>query len=557
VLDSGIASSLLPRPDYVRARIDRVQGRSMVMSTSGIVASEHPLASQAGAAILAKGGHAVDAAIAANAVMGVVAPMMNGVGGDLFAIVHEATTGETHGVNASGWAPAGLTIERLRGAGFLTMPQSGVHAVTVPGAVAGWELLRTRFGRRSLADILAPATMLAEAGVPVAEITAAEWAGSEATLRAQVGASATYLPAGRVPRTGEIFRNPELAWTYQQLARGGRAAFYDGSIGERLLECLGEDGGTLQADDLSDFRAEWVDPLRTTYRGWDVYELPPNGQGVAALMMLNILEHFPMGEFGHNSANALHTLIEAKKLAYADLGRYVGDPRWTGVPTEAMLSKGYGRARARQIDPARAHPGVSPGQLPEEGGDTTYLSVVDRDGNMVSLIQSNFANFGSAIVPRGTGFALQNRGGLFTLDETHPNALGPRKRPLHTIIPGFMRRDGVQIAFGIMGGWNQAQAHAQFVSNIVDHGMQVQEALEAPRFTKLTFGGCDLIVEDRVSERVRTQLVARGHELDVHGAFSSMVGGGQSVTRNQLTGVNGGGSDPRKDGAAIPEPMGW
>jgi len=200
---------------------------------------------------------------------------------------------------------------------------------------------------------------------------------------------------------------------------------------------------------------------------------------------------------------------------------------------------------------------VSPGRLPEEGGDTTYLSVVDRDGNMVSLIQSNFANFGSAIVPRGTGFALQNRGGLFTLDETHPNALGPRKRPLHTIIPGFMRRDGVQIAFGIMGGWNQAQAHAQFVSNIVDHGMQVQEALEAPRFTKLTFGGCDLIVEDRVPERVRTQLVARGHELDVHGAFSSMVGGGQSVTRNQLTGVNGGGSDPRKDGAAIPEPMGW
>ncbi len=528
----------------------------MVMSSLGIVASEHPLASQAGATILARGGHAVDAAIAANAVMGVVAPMMNGVGGDLFAIVREASTGRLRGVNASGWAPSGLTIDVLNAAGCGTMPRTGIHAVTVPGAVGGWDLLRSRFGRVPFADLLAPAIAIAAEGFPVAEICAAEWAGSEHTVRGNPEASKTYLPHGRAPQSGEIFRNPDLAWTYRQIAARGREAFYNGEIAGRIIECSQDCGGTLRPDDLSDFDAEWVEPLTTTYREWSVYELPPNGQGIAALMMLNILEYFPLRKFGHNSADALHALIEAKNLAYADLDRHVGDPRVVSVPAAAMLSKAYARARAGSLDPARAQPNIGPGTLPDEGGDTTYLSVVDREGNMVSLIQSNFANFGSGIVPRGTGFALQNRGGLFTLDASHPNALAPRKRPLHTIIPGFMQRDEVHVAFGIMGGWNQAQAHAQFVSNIVDHGMNVQAALEAPRVTKLALQGSEVIVEDRIPSSVRDDLERRGHSVQVHGAYSSMVGGGQSVMHDRSTGVNSGGSDPRKDGAAIPEPVG-
>ena len=542
--------------DYARTSIDRTQGRSVVMSTTGIVATEHPLASQAGAALLARGAHAVDAAIAANAVMGVVAPMMNGLGGDLFAMVVEGGSGRVHGVNGSGWAPSGATVEHLRARGFETMPQSGIHSVTVPGAVAGWELLRARFGRMPLDAILRPAIDLAESGVPVSEITAAEWSSAERALRTEPEAARVFLPHGRVPRAGEIFTNPDLASTYRQLAAGGSDAFYRGDIAEGLLDCSAARGGTFEAGDLREYDAEWVEPLQTSYRGWDVYELPPNGQGVAALMMLNIIEQFPIGELGHNSADALHILIEAKKLAYADLKRYVADPKGAAVPTAAMIDKAYGHARAALIDPRRAHLDVAPGHLSEQGGDTTYLSVVDRDGNLVSLIQSNFANFGSAIVPPGSGFVLQNRGGLFTLDARHPNAVAPRKRPLHTIIPAFMTRGPAQIAFGIMGGWNQAQAHTQFVSNIVDHAMNIQAALEAPRFTKLTFDGPDVIVEDRVPAPVRDQLETRGHQLDVHGAFSSMVGGGQSVMRDRSTGVNSGASDPRKDGAAIPEPIG-
>jgi gamma-glutamyltranspeptidase/glutathione hydrolase len=288
-----------------------------------------------------------------------------------------------------------------------------------------------------------------------------------------------------------------------------------------------------------------------------VYELPPNGQGIAALMMLNLIEHAPIASYGHNSAEALHTLIEAKKLAYADMARHVSDPAFSKIPVDAMLSKAYAAQRARQIDPAHANPEVAPGNLPTHGGDTTYLSVVDRAGNMVSLIQSNFANFGSGLVPDGAGFALQSRGGLFTMDPTHANALAPRKRPLHTIIPGFMTGGDTRIAFGIMGGWNQSQAHVQFISNVVDHGMNIQAALEAARVTKITFTGRDVIMESRVPSAVRDQLTNKGHEIDVQGAFSSLVGGGQSVMRDYASGVNSGASDPRKDGAAIPEPEGW
>jgi gamma-glutamyltranspeptidase / glutathione hydrolase len=524
------------------------------MSALGVVASEHPLASQAGATLLAYGGHAVDAAIAANAVMGVVAPMMNGVGGDLFALVYEAASGRAHGLNASGWTPAGLTLEVLQARGIDGMPQTGIHSVTVPGAVSGWAALRDRFGRKLFSDILATAIYHAESGFPVSELTACEWAGSAAALR-DASASKTFLRGGRPLRAGEIFCNRDLAWTYRQIAAYGASALSDGEVGRRLLMCSTQHGGTLAASDLAEFEAEWVEPISTTYRGWHIYELPPNGQGLAALMMLNVLENFPIGEFGANSVDALHTMIEAKKLAYADLSRYVADPRFQSVPVAGMLFKDYAAERASLIDPERARDGGLPGAIASSGGDTTYLSVVDRDGNVVSLIQSNFANFGCGLVPEGTGFALQNRGALFSADPAHPNALAPRKRPLHTIIPGFMQRDEVAVAFGVMGGWNQAQAHAQFVSNVVDHGMNIQAALEAPRFTKLTFAGRDVLVESRIPQDVRAGLASRGHEIEVAGDFSSMVGGGQSVMRDRAMRVNYGASDPRKDGAAVPEPI--
>ncbi len=546
-----------PVTDYVRTAIDRTQGRSVVMSAGGIATSEHPLASQAGASILARGGNAIDAAIAVNAAMGVVAPMMNGIGGDLFAIVYEAASGQIHGINGSGCAPAALTIDRLRATGATSMPQSGIHAVTIPGAVAAWSMLSERFGRQPLANLLAPAIQLADGGFPVSEITAAEWAGGETLLRADVEALRIYLPGGHAPRVGQMFRNPDLAATYRALAAAGRDAFYRGDIARRIVDCSTQHQGALTADDLAAYDAEWVTPLSTTYRGWTVYELPPNGQGIAALMMLNLLEQSPIGSYGHNSAEALHTLIEAKKLAYADMAKHLCDPAFHDIPIATLISKAYATERAREINPDRANPAVSPGTLPM-GRDTTYLSVVDRAGNMVSLIQSNFANFGSGLVPTGTGFALQSRGGLFSFDPTHINALAPGKRPLHTIIPGFMTGPSasVRVAFGVMGGWNQSQAHVQFISNVVDHGMNIQAALEAPRMTKLTFTGCDVMMESRVPASVRLALKDKGHEIDLQGAYSSMVGGGQSVMRDDTTGVNYGGSDPRKDGAAIPEPPG-
>ena len=552
----GAMTSTRPRvTDYARTAINRSQTRSVVMATGGVAASEHPLASQAGASVLARGGNAVDAAIAVNAVMGVVAPMMNGIGGDLFAIVYDASSGTLSGINGSGWSPAALTIDALRARGIDQMPQTGIHSVTVPGTVAAWTLLSERFGRFQLADTLSPAIQIADEGFPVAEITAEEWKSAETLLRADSEAMRLYLPDGRAPGAGDVFRNPDLAASYRAIAFEGRDTFYRGDIARRIVACARRHGGTIEPGDLEIYDADWVTPLSTTYRGWTVYELPPNGQGIAALMMLNLIEHSPIGSYGHNSAEALHTLIEAKKLAYADMAKHVCDPAFHQIPTEALLSKEYAATRANAIDPGRANPEAFAGDLPTQGGDTTYLSVVDRDGNMVSLIQSNFANFGSGVVPQGAGFALQSRGGLFSLDPEHCNALAPRKRPLHTIIPGFMAKGDARIAFGIMGGWNQSQAHAQFVSNVVDHGLNIQASLEAARFTKLSFTGNDLIVESRIEEPVRRALEAKGHEIDVQGAFSSLVGGGQSVMRDFAAGVNFGASDPRKDGAAVPEPF--
>jgi gamma-glutamyltranspeptidase/glutathione hydrolase len=532
----------------------RTQSRSMVVSRGGIVATESPLASQAGAMILAQGGNAIDAAVAANAVVGVVEPMMNGMGGDLFVILYEAKTGKLYGLNASGWAPAKLSIEFLHGKGEEKMPQRGINSVTVPGVVDGWSKLLSRFGNKKFSEVLAPAIHYAKDGFPVPELDAQYWSEAVMKLNADPNAAATFLPGGNPPKLGEIFRNPDLARSLQLVADGGRDAYYKGNIASRIVATSTRLGGTMSAEDLADFSSEWVEPISTTYRDWTVYEIPPNGQGIAALEMLNIMETFPLRQF-QNTPDAPHVMIEAKKLAYADMYRYVADQKFSKVPVGGMLSKEYAAQRAKLIDMAKANCDVGPGN-PEFStkGDTMYLSVVDRDGNMVSLIQSNYASFGSGVVADGTGFALQNRGGLFSLDPKSPNALAGHKRPLHTIIPGFMSRGQERIAFGIMGGFNQSQAHAQFVSNVADFGMNIQAALEAPRFTKYTFTRCDVMMEDRFPADIRAALTQRGHQIDLQGAFVQAVGGGQAVRRDFSTGVNFGASDPRKDGEAIPEP---
>ncbi len=532
---------------------DREQGRSMVVSKHGIVAAESPLAAQAGVRMLERGGNAVDAAIAANAMMGVVAPMANGIGGDLFVIYYEAKTGRLYGLNASGWAPRELSIELLRGKGLQEIPERGVHAITVPGVVDGWQKLAGRFGRRKLGENLEPAIRTAREGFPVGEIVAAGWAGHAELLQKDEGAAAAYLPGGRPPRAGNVYRNADLAASLEQIANQGRDAFYKGEISRKILETMKRKGGTMRAEDLAEYSAEWVEPISTNYRGWTVYELPPNGQGLAALEMLNIMERFPLGEYGFGSAKTLHAMIEAKKLAYADLVRYIGDPRGQKLPVETLLSKEWAAERAKKIDPERANCNAAAGALPG-GSDTTYLSVVDGEGNMVSLIQSNYDSFGSGIVAPGTGFALHNRGALFTLEEKSPNALAGRKRPLHTIIPAFAQKGDTRMAFGIMGGWNQSQAHAQFVANVVDFQMNIQAALEAPRFSKHTFEGCDVAMENRFSAGTREALAAKGHKIELRGAFAgNLTGGGQAVLRDFSAGVNYGASDPRKDGAAVPE----
>ena len=533
-----------------------VVGRSRVATKYGIVAASQPLAARAGVQVLERGGNAVDAAIATNAVMGLVEPQSNGIGGDLFAIVYEARTGRLHGLNSHGWAPRGLTPALLKSLCLTEMPSSSIHTVTVPGAVAGWDALRARLGTLPMADLLAAAIFYADEGFPVSDVIAAHWAALTEKLESEPGARKTYLPGGRAPRAGEVFRNPDLARSLRLIAQRGRAGFYEGRTADAILAASREKGGTMTAADLAEFEPEWVDPISTTYRGWTVYELPPSTQGIAALLMLNLMEAFPLGDYGFHSTRALHAMIEAKKLAYADMLRYVGDARFAVVPVAAMLDKGLARQRAALIDPMRAarevEPSVFDGLTTSVGGDTIYLSVIDRHGNIVSLIQSIFESFGTAIVPPDSGFALHNRGALFTLDETHPNALAPRKRPLHTIIPAFMEKGDTRIGFGIMGGFNQAQAHAQFVANIVDYGFDIQQALEAGRFTKPTFAGADVNVEALVPEEVREDLAALGHEVTTIPPRTGVFGHGQAVMSDG-SGVHFGASEPRHDGAAIPE----
>ena len=541
------------RPAAPRVVYD--QARPLVVSKFGIVAASNYLASAVGARILEQGGNAVDAAIAANAMTGLTQPFVNGMGGDLFAIVYEAKTGKLYGLNSSGWTPKVLTIDWLKARGITKLDQKGVHTIDVPGAVAGWDALRKRFGTKPFSELLAPAIYYAEEGFALSLVSARSIV--QRSLFAQPGYKETYLAAGERPAAGDVFRNPALAHSLRLIAANGRDGYYRGPLAETMVKFLKEQGGAHELSDFAEFEPEWVEPVSTTYRGWTVYELPPNGQGVAALSMLNIMERFPLGQMGHNSADALHVMIEAKKLAYADMAKYVGDPRFTEMPVKEMISKALAEKRAALIKPETAACGVLPSELAaklnEHGKETIYLSAIDKDGNIVSLIQSNYAGFGTGMVAPGAGFSFHNRGAGFELEPGRPNSLAGRKRPLHTIIPAFMEKGDMKIGFGIMGGWNQSQAHAQFVSNVADHGMNVQQALEAARFTKGTFEGCDVQIETRVKEQVRAELEKRGHKLQLLGSYSTAMGFGSAVVRDTRRAVNFAGTDPRVDGAAIPE----
>jgi gamma-glutamyltranspeptidase/glutathione hydrolase len=530
---------------------DRAYGRSVVATQYGIVATSQVAASQAGARILEQGGSAIDAAIAANAVLGVTEPMANGLGGDLFAIYWEAKTGKLYGLNASGWAPKSLTIDHLSSKGEKEMPQFGIDSITVPGVVDGWTKLHQRWGKLPWHSLFQSAIFYADHGFPVAEVVQAWWAADRDHLLTNPESTRVFLPNGKVPDSNSLFRNPDLAHALTLVADQGESAYYKGAIAQAILKTSADLGGTMTADDLASYSAEWVEPIHTTYRDWTVYELPPNGDGIAALEMLNIMEQFPPAPAGPHSAAELHTRIEAMKLAYADVKNYVGDPRFSKIPVDELLSKPYAAKRAALIDPAHANCTVAPGALGTS--DTTYFSVVDREGNILSIIQSNYNVFGSQVTVPGMGFVLQDRGGLFSLDAQSPNALAGRKRPFHTIIPAFMQKGDQHIGFGIMGGLNQPLAHAQFVSNLVDYHMNIQAAMEEPRFTDRQQLACKVVIESRVTPETIDALTKMGHVLDVHGPYTAVMGRGQAVLHNSATGINYGASDPRTDGAAIPE----
>jgi gamma-glutamyltranspeptidase/glutathione hydrolase len=538
----------------VCAAQDRPYGRSVVASPYGIVATSEVQASQAGARMLERGGSAIDAAIAANAVLNVMEPMMNGMGGDLFAIYWEAKTGKLYGLNASGWAPKALTPAHLNEKGMTGMPQTGIDSVTVPGVVDGWTKLHGRFGKLPWRELFQPAIGFAEQGFPVTEIMDDDWKELAEALKKNAETRRVFLPGDKAPERWQMFRNPDVAHALTMVANEGEAAFYKGEVAKAILKTSSGLGGTMTADDLAGYSAEWVEPVSVKYRDWTVYELPPNGDGMAALEMLNIMEQFKPDAAGPYSASELHTRIEAMKLAYADVKAYDGDPRFAKIPVGELLSKEFAARRAKLIDPARANCDVAPGALGKS--DTTYFTVVDREGNILSIIQSNYSAFGSKITVEGMGFVLQNRGGLFTLDPKSPDVLAGRKRPFHTIIPAFMQRGDEHIGFGIMGGMNQPLAHAQFVSNIADYGMNIQQALEEARFTVSAKLGCNVVIESRVGKAALDSLTGMGHLLDVRDAYSAHMGRGNVVMHDSAKGVNFGASDPRGDGAAVVEMQG-
>ena len=535
--------------------LGRSYGRSIVISPRGIAATSQVLASQTGAQILARGGSAVDAAIASNAVLGVTEPLMCGMGGDLFVIYWDAKEQKLIGLNASGPAPKALSPALLAQKGFKNMPQEGIHSVTVPGAVDGWYRMHQRFGKLPWKDLFQDAIAYAEQGFPVYEGMHEIWASPNIVkaLKENPESARVFLPGGKPPQTGDLFKNPDLGRALRSLGEKGPEAFYKSEIAAAILKTSQHLGGTLAAEDLASYSAEWVEPISTDYRGWRVYELPPNGQGMAALEMLNIMETAPASPLGASGAPELHKRIEAMKLAYSDVHHYNADPRRHDVPVAQLLSKEYARQRAAKIDPNRANCDVAAGD--PVGSNTTYLTMVDKEGNMASWIQSVFGFFGSRVTTEGMGFILQNRGAAFTLDPHHPNVLAGGKRPYHTIIPAFMEKGDARIGFGIMGGAVQPMAHAQFVSNFVDYGMNLQEALEAPRFFKSGAPGCEVAIESRIPVSTLQQLSERGHMVRLEREYVETMGRGQAILHNAKTGMNYAASDPRADGAAVPEPL--
>ncbi|MHC5538069.1 gamma-glutamyltransferase family protein, partial [Singulisphaera rosea] len=479
-----------------------------------------------------------------------------GIGGDLFAIVWDAKTRTLHGLNASGRSPYAASLQGFQSKGLKSIPSTGPLSWSVPGCVDGWEQLRSKFGTKPLAELLAPAIAYAENGFPVSEIIADDWQLSTSALAKVPTSAACFLPNGKAPGTGDVFRNSNLARSLSLIAKGGRDAFYKGPVAATIVEYSSQVGGLFSEKDFEDHTSTWIDPVSTNYRGFDVWELPPNTQGIAVLQMLNLLEPYDLRAMGPQSAEALHVMIEAEKLAYEDRGRYYADLDFAKVPVKALISKAYAATRGALIDRDRANDRPSPGMPPQ--ADTIYMTVVDKDFNAVSLIQSNFAGFGSSHVPADLGFPIQNRGSLFALDPEHPNRLEPHKRPFHTIIPGFVTKAGKPwLSFGLMGGDMQAQGHAQVLCNMIDFGMDVQEAGDAPRFRhvgstdptgpRATDGGT-VSLESEIGPEVRKALEAKGHRLvDGKGGF----GGYQAIRIDVERGVLIGGSDPRKDGGAM------
>jgi gamma-glutamyltranspeptidase/glutathione hydrolase len=526
------------------------------------VAASHPLAVQIGLKILQDGGNAVDAAIAVNAALGFLEPLACGIGGDLFAMVWDAGEGKLYGLNGSGRSPLTLTADKVPALENGTIPPYSPYAWSVPGTVDGWFTLHDRFGKLPMKQILAPAIQAAEEGEPLPAIIAAGWARSlistpsRPAFKDMPGFAATFLPNGKAPAEGELFRNPALARSYRLLASRGRDAFYQGEIARAIVAFSEANGGFFSMDDLARHQSEWIDPVGADYKGVTLWELPPNGQGIAALQMLRILENYDLAAMGRDSPEFWHTMVEAKKLAYEDRARYYADMEFAEVPVDSLISAEYGKSRARLIGDKAARR-LEAGEPGLAHGDTTYLAVADRFGNMVSLIQSNYTGFGSGYAVEGYGFGLQNRGALFNLKPGTANYLEPGKRPFHTIIPAFLTRDGKPwMAFGVMGGDMQPQGHVQVVVNLVDFGMNLQEAGDAPRFwhtgsseptgTTMTTGGT-LSLESGVPELVRRELAKKGHRL-VHAV--GPYGGYQAVARNPETGVLSGASESRKDGHA-------
>ena len=541
---------------------DRVAGRahasrSEVIAPHGMAATSQPLATQIALDILKSGGSAVDAAIAANAALGLMEPTGNGIGGDLFAIVWDAAAKELTGLNASGRAPMAMTLEYFEENGIEKIPPFGPLPVSVPGAVDGWFELHGRYGRLPMQDILAPAIAYARNGFPVSEVIAHYFQSNKKRIGHYPGFAETYMPDGDVPAKGEMFRNPRLANTLEAIAEKGRDEFYKGDIAKKIDAYMAEQGGLLNYDDLAAHKSEWVTPVSTNYRGWDVYELPPNGQGIAALQILNILEGFDIASMGFGSADYVHTLVEAKKLAFEDRAKYYADMDFADVPVETLISKSYADERRKLISPDTASQSLPAGDARLEEGDTIYLTVADGDGNMVSLIQSNYRGMGSGMTPGDLGFVLQDRAELFALDAEHANVVEGGKRPFHTIIPAFVMKDGEPlISFGLMGGAMQPQGHAQIIVNMVDFGMNLQEAGDAARVnhtgssqptgTTMTDGGV-VHLETGFSAEMREELERRGHTL---GPSNGSFGGYQAIMFDKEEGVYYGASEVRKDGQA-------